>query len=346
MQDESIRLRKWVLPQWPVALVLLSAPWLLQDAWTANWPTFLIFLPFLASVVLFGLPHGAIDDQIIAGILRKPKVFWVRLALIDTAYLTIALLYLAFWFFQPASAFAFFVVLTWFHWGQGDLHVLKKIIQARYADFPPLAGIIVLLRGSLPMALTAMCYPGVYTDVARWTIRALRPGNDLHLASGIYTILPVTYLVLLSAITLYLAYISMRTIQDKSLSGWIDAAEILLLFFLFSSIHPLLSIGLYFCLWHSTRHLSRLQGWLNCRQQEEGEFQLFPAKVLLRSIPNTLLSILGALGLWFFLGGIELPLTSILGIYLVVIAILTLPHTAVVIWMDWMESNFCERNQR
>ena len=37
-----------------------------------------------------------------------------------------------------------------------------------------------------------------------------------------------------------------------------DILEVALLIVVFATVEPLLAIGLYFCFWHSTRHIARL----------------------------------------------------------------------------------------
>lgn len=344
MQADAQVLRKWVFPQWPVALILLTAAFFLNDSRVEDWPPYLLFLPFLASIILFGLPHGALDDQILVRAFKKPKAFWSRLLLIDAAYLAVALAFLGFWFLSPEIAFLLFIGITWVHWGQGDLYVLSRAYGASYTRRLPVQLFVIFLRGSLPMGLTAICYPAVYSDVALWTIQVIDPTVEFHhLLSALYPVLPFAFLCLLLLIFLYLTFLFLQVQKEGKTAGWIDAIELLILFFLFSSIHPLLSIGLYFCFWHSTRHLSRLHAFSNERSQHANAFSLFPLKTLLRTIPNTAISIFGGIALWFFLGGLNLDIFSILGIYLILIAILTLPHLGVVTFMDLQESNFCKR---
>ena len=100
-------------------------------------------------------------------------------------------------------------------------------------------------------------------------------------------------------------------------------------------VPPILAVGMYFCFWHSVRHIARVV-LLDERSVEDlagwrwlppiGRFALEAA------VPTAIaLAFVGAL--WWVTGGVE-TLAGATGLYLVGIAVLTLPHTIVVSIMD------------
>jgi Brp/Blh family beta-carotene 15,15'-monooxygenase len=125
--------------------------------------------------------------------------------------------------------------------------------------------------------------------------------------------------------------------RDGACRAWlVDAGESALLWGYFLVVPPLVSVGVYFALWHSLRHVGRLAA-----VDPEGAASLSagrPAAALSRfgreAAPTTALSLLfiAAAAVVSPTGGAALA-----GVYLVVIAVLTLPHTVVVTGMDLAE---------
>ncbi len=327
-----------------LAAFILSSP-LLRDGQTPDW---IFFMPFFASGLVLGLPHGALDDRIVARLLPPPgRPNLQKYAIAYSGYLTAALGYLAIWWIEPVYAFGFFLALTWFHWGQGDLHFLRHGIQASYLNTPLMRGLAIFLRGALPMAVTWLAHPSVYARVFEATVAIIpdaanRGFPDLTaFATG-----PTADLLLILILFAAGVYATGGVLISKRRSHWtplaIDCVELILLTALFLSLNPILSIGLYFCLWHSLRHLIRLDDFLdegNTRAVSQSTFPgWFRFRLLIDAMPNTLISLLG-LALIVPLFQLNLDnLYTALGVYLILIAILTLPHVGVVIWMDLLES--------
>ncbi len=331
-------LRRWMLPQLPVFLVLLAAIALapvfsrlrLEPVWTA--------IPLLLSAVVFGLPHGALDDRVLFRLFRIPTGAWLPRMAVYAGYVAVALAYLVAWFVEPAFAFLFFIGITWFHWGQGDVFFLRHVYQAPYLlhsrCMRMLSGFI---RGGLPMFVTFIFHPSTYLDVAAWCLRIFP--SDQALPAFLFQLTafaPGTFLLFLLFVGVYLLAAAFRSPPQKRGIAACDAGEILLLLLFFMTLHPLVSIGLYFCIWHGLRHLIRLRSWLQVDPPQR--FSLFPAGLLLRSVPNTAISILALLVVAWTARNIFSSWQDLIGAYLVLISVLTLPHLAVVSWMDLHKS--------
>ncbi|PSP96029.1 beta-carotene 15,15'-monooxygenase, partial [Halobacteriales archaeon QS_1_68_44] len=108
-------------PAWAVcgAVVLLSGAAALFGLSPS--PT-LRYLPLAASVVVLGVPHGAVDYLVPARL--GDHSLAASMALVGVLYLLVGGAYAALWFLAPLPAAFLFIAVTWFHWGQGDVHTL------------------------------------------------------------------------------------------------------------------------------------------------------------------------------------------------------------------------------
>ncbi|MEM8858187.1 MAG: Brp/Blh family beta-carotene 15,15'-dioxygenase, partial [Chloroflexota bacterium] len=144
--------------------------------------------------------------------------------------------------------------------------------------------------------------------------------------------------------TVTAAYILLEgidAVRQKQVKGWlVDTAEIGLLWLFFSTINPILAVGVYFCVWHSVRHITRLMLIEPASRidLENGRIGAAFYRFFVESAPLTVVSLLILVGLYFLVGSIQLSLQELIALYLVLISMLTLPHTLVVCWMDYRQS--------
>ena len=94
----------------------------------------------------------------------------------------------------------------------------------------------------------------------------------------------------------------------------------------FGVLPALAAVGFYFAFWHGLRHVRRLMRWDNIGW---GEFARQAAPATLGA-----LVMLGALALAVRHGPGGL---GAVGVYLALIAALTVPHAAVVTFLDWRD---------
>ncbi|MFB6243290.1 MAG: Brp/Blh family beta-carotene 15,15'-dioxygenase, partial [Halobaculum sp.] len=325
-------LRRWGLrASWIAVLLLLPlAPV------AAGLPPTVRYAPFLASVVLFGFPHGAVD-HLVPG--RLGDVSLVRsLAVVGAVYAVLGGLYTAWWFLAPVSAFVFFILLTWAHWGQGDLYALLAFAEVEHLPSRGERALSAVVRGGLPMLVPLVSHPGEYRRVATALVGLFGPAESVltlvftetaRLAVGVGF---GTVTVLALGLGLW------RVRGGAARHGWaVDAGEVTLLWVYFLAVPPVLGIGLYFCLWHATRHLARL-----ALIDDDGARPALAAGDLRTALwrlardatPMTVggLAVVGAL--FVLVPRAATGFEGLLALYLVGIAVLTLPHVAVVTWMD------------
>ena len=335
----------------PNPLVEQLDRWGLRASWVAvavllplgpiagSLPPAVRFAPFLASVVLFGFPHGAIDHLVPARMSDASLV--ESLAVVAGVYAVLGGAYTVWWFLAPVSAFVFFILLTWAHWGQGDLYAMLAFAEAEHLPTRPERALAVVVRGGLPMLVPLVFHPTAYRRVAEASVGLfVEPGGRLapfftptaRLAVGVGF-----GLVTLAAVAVG-AY---RVRRGASRRAWlIDAGEVGLLWLFFAAVEPILGIGLYFCFWHATRHLTRLALVDGATPEGaraallRGDLRAALWRLARDATPMTVggLAVVGVLL-------VAVPRAAsdpdaLLALYLVGIAVLTLPHVAVVTYMD------------
>ena len=292
------------------------------------------YVPFALSLVLFGLPHGA-ADHLVPGRLSAAGVSARSVIAVVILYLILAALYLAVWIAAPVFAFVFFILLTWFHWGQGDLYSTIAFLQAQHPAPRALKILTVVVRGGLPMLVPLLAFPEVYRNVAGSVVSlfsatrepawVFEPAFRLAVGAAFFALI----LVVLSW-----GYVVSR---PDGLAAWaFDASEVGLLAVYFAVVPPVFALGMYFCLWHAPRHIARLM-LLNPSSSAALQKGLFlPAlKDFVRdATPLTFVALLPLVGLYFFVPGNVTGPGGLLALYLILISVLTLPHVVVVGLMD------------
>ena len=240
-----------VVPSWVIVGALVLA---FVAGFEVSGP--LRYAPFALSMVFFGLPHGAVDHLVPGRLFEKPGptgsvVFMVLL------YVVLAAVYLALWAFSPVAAFSFFILLTWFHWGQGDLYSTVTFLRAQHLAPRALKILYVAVRGGLPMLVPLLSFPTVYGNVAESTVGLF---SNVQVPAGIFgpgfrLTAGIAFLALV-LVTLTWGFVVSGP-RDKS--AWmLDAAETGLLMAYFAVVPPVFALGMYFCLWHAPRHIARL----------------------------------------------------------------------------------------
>lgn len=307
---------------WPSRAVVL----LLTVAFAAGLrvPEWVQYLPFVASLVLFGLPHGAVDHLVPARLAGR-AADWRSVLGVVLLYLALSGLCLALWFTAPAAAFALFVLVTVFHWGAGDLHALLFFGPEGLGGTGPVSrALLLVLRGSLPMLVPLLFFPDAYRGVA--SAAAGLFGADAAALSGAFS--QGFRLAVGAALAAVAAAFLLRAAGD--LAGGRRALpavllETLLLFAFFAVVPPVLAVGMYFTLWHAPRHIARLVLL---------DPVPAPSRFARDAAPLTGLALVLLVALYSAVPAGEGDAGSLLAAYLVLISALTLPHAVLVSYMD------------
>jgi len=292
----------------------------------------------VVSVVLLGLPHGAVDHLAVPRT-RGEAVTAGWLAAVGALYLVAGGAYAIAWFLAPAAAAAFFILLTWAHWGQGEIYPLAALSGG---DYPPSRRARLLTaatRGALPMVLPLAAFPAQYERVVVAFVGLFDPAATAAVAGAVtptVRIVAAGTVLALAACALGVGFVATAGDRTARRIWRLDAAETGLLFVFFSAVPPLLAVGLYFCLWHSLRHVVRLIA-VDPRAStalDAGRYAAAFGTFARDAAPLTAAAALLLAGVYLVVPApIEAPLDAVAA-YLVLIAVLTLPHVAVVAWMD------------
>jgi len=296
-------------------------------------PEPLRYLPLLASVVLVGLPHGAVDHLAIPRTRDEaPTGRWF--ARIGLLYAVLGGAYAALWFLAPVASAVGFIALTWVHWGQGDLWPLLAVAGVDHLRSRLQRALTAAVRGGLPMLVPLLSFPDRY--------RAVLDGIVGRFAFSVAALdslfLPDTRLALLVGFALLSAgTLALGALRADDRSGWaVDASETALLWWFFWVVPPVFAIGAYFTVWHSLRHVARLvvvdPGGREAlaRDRPAAAFSRFARD----AAPLTALSLVGLVGLYLAVPNPPTDVPGVVALYLVFIAVLTLPHVVVVAVMD------------
>jgi Brp/Blh family beta-carotene 15,15'-monooxygenase len=290
------------------------------------------YAPLVASVVVVGLPHGAIDYVALPrAVSGRVTPRW--LAVVGGLYLMLGAAYALAWFAWPAGAAVGFLALTWFHWGQGDLYALVELADADHLGSPVRNAATLAVRGGLPMLVPLLGHPETYAAVAETFARPFGGRVDLLAVAT-----PDVRLALGGAFAALTPLTLAGTRRGATNRGaWrLDTGETLLLWVFFLVTPPVFALGVYFCLWHSVRHVARAATVDSAARDALAAGDL--GRPLWRfardAAPLTGAALVLLAGLWVVVPNRPATLASGTGLYLAFVAILTLPHVAVVSWMD------------
>jgi Brp/Blh family beta-carotene 15,15'-monooxygenase len=283
------------------------------------------YAPLLATVLVLGVPHGAVDYLVPA---RLGDVsLAASVGLVGGGYLLLGGGYALLWFAAPVVAAGLFVALTWVHWGQGDVHTLSAVLDAEHLEHPAIRAGTLLVRGGLPMAVPLFAFPERYLTVVEAWVDPF--GGEVTaewlLAPGARLVGGVAFGGLAVAV-LVAGYR-----RAGATRAWrVDAAETAGLAVVFATVPPVVAVGAYFAVWHSLRHVGRVVALDGGATTTTGGLARFARQ----AAPPTALAVLLFVAFGHLIPARPPTPPAVAGLALVFVAILTLPHVAVVTWMD------------
>jgi Brp/Blh family beta-carotene 15,15'-monooxygenase len=305
------------------------------------------YAPFVVSVLLFGLPHGAVDHLVPGRMLGEGGYAPRPLLAVLGVYTLLGGLYLLAWYVVPVASAVFFILMTWFHWGQGDVYALLAFERADHLRSRAERALALVVRGGLPMLVPLVGFPDEYRAVAEAWVRLFAPESVSALAPFFTSEARTAVAVGFLAVTLLSLGVGLWRVRagrtaaaaadGDPFRGWLrDAGEVGLLWAFFLLVPPILAIGLYFTLWHALRHIARLVvvDDAGASALAAGDYLGALWRFARDATPATVGALLFFAGLYLAVPTAPGDRAGLLGLYLVGIAVLTLPHVAVVTWMD------------
>ncbi|OTE99102.1 Brp/Blh family beta-carotene 15,15'-dioxygenase, partial [Halorubrum sp. SD612] len=266
-------------------------------------------------------------------------------AVVSVVYAVLGGAVVAAFFAAPVAAFVGFIALTWLHWGQGDVATLS-IAGVDHLPTSAERWLALVVRGGLPMGVPLLAHPGEYRLVAEWivglflvdagaTATALDPLFTPEVRTAVGVGMGVATLA-----SVGLGYRRVRAGGEggrRAAGGWRrDVGELAVLWAWFLLAAPVFAIGVYFAVWHALRHVGRLVlvDPEAASAASAGDAVGALARFGRDAAPLTLggFLVVGAVGVTVP-AGVAAP-GDLLAVSLVAIAAMTLPHVAVVAWLD------------
>ena len=269
-----------------------------------NIDTQISFLVFV--LILFGVPHGALDlyiDQHLNPTSSNTKIFLLK-------YLMNILIYSLIWYFFPILAICIFIVITAFHFGEVDwIGKTNTIIHKVAYTIIGFLWILFLLSKNIHFALI------IFLKMGRSSISA---SELTQLATKLY---PVT---LWSLLVVYLLLYLFRQYFFNSKSAYFYSLLQLSILVCFALFMPLwICFAFYFGFWHSLLSFDRIRIAFNITNNFSGWKQL-----LIKAIPFSIMAWFGFVYITF-LSFNSNDTSGIFTLLFVTLAVLALPHLQV-----------------
>ncbi len=267
---------------------------------------------FLASLILFGIPHGAIDHIIYQhskaesnNISKSGLSFYVP-------YILILITTIGFWLLIPALMFWIFLLISAYHFGQSQLYYIK-LPEKNFQKWTLYLvwGIFILSNlwfynweALQPIILTLFDWNLNFDSFLYFTIK------HLSYSSGFSVLILLFY-----------------TALDNELKWYMFLQELIVLIILYTLIRTTsvyLSFGIYFGIWHALRVIITEYKHLNHNPTKQVSFKAF----CISFIPFSVLSFAG-IGLLLLFNYFFHEKISNFMLFLIAISALTMPHALV-----------------
>jgi len=261
----------------------------------------------LASVIMIGIPHGAIDH------IMAEKVYglddsWKGTMQFYGGYLGLMFIVGMLWLLNPLTGMLFFFAISIYHFGQADM---EDFVTQGSTGVP-----WYVIRGSLVLGLilfsdTSVSYPIMAQALA---MDPMTLANVLPAGPGALLVLSALYAVLMASAIL----------TGKVIRGWRLLADTALILVLFLAAGPLIGFAVYFALWHSAGHIVEMQQFLRNKRRPMSLKAFYKS-----AAPFTLISLFGLA----VLAGINHAFgleDQFIALMFILISVLTLPHMVIV----------------
>ena len=258
--------------------------------------TILNIISFLL-IFFIGLPHGSFDGAVASLVGFSSRNQFLQFLF---CYLALFVLVVFFWLYFPIIALTIFIIMTIVHFGLCDWTNFK-IYKFKYS--------VCFTYG-----MTIIFGIIFFNEQQSFLIFKYLTNDKVYMLQK-YFFIPY-FLTILSII--YFVYLSFF---EKKLR--IGVIEILLLLLIFYFFDPLLSFAIYFCFFHTYKHLKHLikNIYLNLSNKKF---------VIYSTIVFTVISWFGGLGIIYYLVQNLSLYESILKVVFIGLAALTLPHMLLV----------------
>ena len=294
----QLRLRIWLLG---IGAILTTA---------SNWITVSVdnqFKLLLFSMILFGVPHGALDLYIEGKSLESNNL---KGNLVLRNYLLNIIGYAILWYLFPLLALIFFIIITAYHFGEIDwMGKSDEPTQKAIYFILGMSWILYFLAANVQSALKIFLYLGSAT---------LSESQWIQIAAMVSPIALSTIGVSYCIMFLYKKYF-----YYSDLHFYFSVLQLVVLLFIchFSSLW--IGFGFYFGLWHSILSFDKIR--LNFKLHNS--FQNW-VQLLKQAMPFSIMAWIGMLFIMFMFYSSK-NATSLVTLLFITLSVLTLPHLQV-----------------
>ena len=191
---------------------------------------------FIFLILLIGYPHGSFDYNLGKIILSKLYYgYWFIIFLMG--YLSITILFIILWFYNPGFLIIFFLAISIYHFGTEDYLTLNE----KKNKF-----INIIFRGSIPIVTPYL----FYFDSVNNYFKILSNNNNYLNNQTLFFLIKI-FLIIIIVFYILKLIISMF----KNIKYLIENIEPLIIILLFANLSPLIAFTFYFCFLHSIRHV-------------------------------------------------------------------------------------------
>ena len=254
------------------------------------------FLIFFVPLIWPGVAHGSLDFLIAKrlGIIES----MIKKIIFLFSYLLLAICFTTLWVKKPELSLTIFLLISIFHFGISDSLVKNKI-----------SFLEIFIRGSIPIS-----FPIYYYSEQVGIIFIHLYVNEIFFEEIKILIFNLFFFVHLCMI-----YFIIALIQNSEKEKINVISEIILLYFCFTYFEPFIAFSIYFCFFHSLRHLN----------EEKIENGVTFFQIVKKTVPFTLLVFMTSIYFFFFID-IGIQNNKFFPILFITLASLTVPHMILV----------------
>ena len=248
-------------------------------------------------IFFIGLPHGSFDGAVASLVGFRNRYQFLQFIFF---YFALFFLVILFWLYFPIIALTIFIMMTITHFGLCDW-ANYKINNYKYSV-------------SFTYGMTIIFGIIFFNENQSFKIFEYLTNDKIYLIQK-YFFIPYS---LTSLSIIYFIYLSF--FEKKLRKGIIEIFSLLFIFYFFD---PLLSFAIYFCFFHTYKHLKHLikNIYLNLTNKK---FVIYSTFIF------TVISWVGGLGILYYLVQNLSLYESILKVIFIGLAALTLPHMLLV----------------
>ncbi len=254
------------------------------------------FLIFFVPLIWPGVAHGSLDFLIAKrlGIVES----MIKKIIFLFSYLFLAICFTTLWVKKPELSLTIFLLISIFHFGISDSLVKNKI-----------SFLEIFIRGSIPISFPIYYYSEQVGIIF----------SHLYVNEIFFEEIKILIFNLFFFLHLCMIYFIIALIQKSEKEKINVISEIILLYFCFTYFEPFIAFSIYFCFFHSLRHLN----------EEKIENGVTFFQIVKKTVPFTLLVFMTSIYFFFFID-IGIQNNKFFPILFITLASLTVPHMILV----------------